>query len=108
MKFDLGIYSIQSEYDILFNYLQSSNCTNTTSNQCIYISCLEYDPWYFSLPEMQSRLEKIRNQSSTNQRCLSKYPNSKLQIQICSLLIEQFRISEDLFFNTNIICSSNK
>ena len=94
MKFDTSSHVQLSEYQILFNYLQSSNCTNTTTHQCVYVSCANYDPWYYSIPEMQTRLEKIRNQTSTNQRCLTKHQNSNFHAQICSLLIEQFRISE--------------
>ncbi|CAF4390949.1 unnamed protein product, partial [Rotaria magnacalcarata] len=50
MKFDIGNNSIQSEYQVLFNYLQVSNCTNTTINQCIYLSCIQNDPWNYTLP----------------------------------------------------------
>jgi hypothetical protein len=102
MKFDITSHSQESEYDILFNYLQSSNCTNTTTHQCIYLSCLDYDPWHYSLPEMQNRLEKIRNQTSTNQRCLIKYKNSNFHAQLCSLLIDQFRISEDILLISSL------
>jgi hypothetical protein len=96
MKFDITSDSIESEYNILFNYFQSSNCTN----QCIYLSCVEYDPWHYSLPEMQSRLNNMRNQSSTSQKCLIKYKNSNFHVQICSLLLDQFRISEDILLPT--------
>jgi len=101
MKFDITSQSIGNEYEILFNYFHLSNCTNTTTNQCIYLSCTEYDPWHYSLPQMQVRLEKIRNQSSTNQKCLMKYKNSSFHAQICSLLIDQFRISEDILLSTS-------
>jgi hypothetical protein len=96
MKLDLSINSIESEYQLLFNYLQLTNCSNTTTNQCIYLSCIDNDPWYYSLPEMQIRLNIIRNQSSTNNRCLIKYNYSNFQAQICSLLIDQFRVSEQI------------
>jgi len=96
MKFDISINSIESEYQLLFNYLQLTNCSNTTTNQCIYLSCIDNDPWYYSLPEMQIRLNNIRNQSSTNNRCLIKYNYSNFQAQICSLLIDQFRVSEQI------------
>jgi hypothetical protein len=102
MIFDISSHSIESEYDILFNYLYSSNCTNSTTNQCIYLSCIEYDPWHYLLPQMQLRLDNIRNQSSTNQRCLIKYRNSNFHAQICSLLLDQFRISEDILLSTSL------
>jgi hypothetical protein len=108
MKFDVSINSVEYEYQILFDFLQSTNCTNTTTNQCIYLSCIENDAWYYSLPIMQVRLNVLRNQSSNNNRCLMKYSNSNFHAQICSLLIDQFRISEDIVlptssssFNTN-------
>ncbi|CAF4064624.1 unnamed protein product [Rotaria sp. Silwood2] len=100
MKFDIGINSIESEYQILFNYLYSSNCTNTTKYQCIYLSCIENDPWYYTLPEIELRLNISRNQSSTNDRCLRKYNNSNIDAQICSILIDQFRVSEEIILST--------
>ena len=96
MKFDISMNSIDNEYQILFDFLQSTNCTNSTTKQCIYLSCIENDPWYYSLPVIQVRLDLIRNQSSNNNRCLIKYNNVNFQAQICSILIDQFRISEDM------------
>ncbi|CAF3974793.1 unnamed protein product [Rotaria sordida] len=102
MKFDIAINSIENEYQLLFNYLQTSNCTNTTKYQCIYLSCIENDPWYYTLPQIQLRLNMIRNQSSTNDRCLMKYNNSNFHAQICSVLIEQFHITEEILLSTPI------
>ena len=96
IKLDLNPHTQKSEYDILFNYLRSSNCTNTSAQQCLYVSCLDYNPWYYTLPEMQIRLERIRHEPSSNLRCLNRYQNSNLPAQICSLLIDQFRISADI------------
>ena len=96
MKFDINSHLQKSEYEILFNYLQSSNCTNTSVQQCIYLSCVDYNPWYYSLPEMRIRLERIRSERSSNSRCINRYPNSNFFAQICSLLIDQFRISEEI------------
>ncbi|CAF1295775.1 unnamed protein product [Rotaria magnacalcarata] len=95
MKFDIGNNSNQSEYQVLFNYLQVSNCTNTTINQCIYLSCIQNDPWNYTLPAMQNSLNVIRNQSSTSSRCLLKYTNSNFHAQICSVLIDQYLIFEE-------------
>lgn len=100
MIFDIVNPSIESEYNILFNYFQSSNCTNSTTNQCIYLSCIENDPWHYSLPQMQVRFESIRNQSSTNEKCLLKYHNSNFHAQICSLLLDHYHISEDILLTT--------
>ena len=96
MKFDIGTSLNQTEYQFLFDYLYSSNCQNTTTNQCIYLSCIENDAWHRTLPEIQLRLNMIRDQSSTNNECLTKYNNSNIHAQICFLLIDQFRISEDV------------
>lgn len=96
MIFDIGSNIIENEHQILFNHFQSSNCANKTNQQCIYLSCIENDQWYYTLPEIQNRLNKFRNQSSTNQRCLTKYANSTFHSQICSILIDQFRIYEDV------------
>ena len=44
---------------------------------------------------MQRRLNMMRNQSSNNHKCLAKYNHSNVHAQICSLLIDHFRISEE-------------
>ncbi|CAF0720862.1 unnamed protein product [Adineta ricciae] len=95
MIFDISKNSPESEYDILFRHLRSSKCVNTSTSQCIYLSCIENDPWHYLLPEMHARLDPIRNHSSTNHRCLIKYNYANLNAQICSVLTEQFRVSED-------------
>ncbi|CAF1204990.1 unnamed protein product [Rotaria sp. Silwood1] len=102
MKFDINIKLIENEYEILFNYLYSSNCTNTTKYQCIYLSCIENDSWYYTLTEIEHRLNMIRNQTSTNNQCLIKYNNSNFHAQICSILIDQFQISETNLLSTSI------
>ncbi|CAF3633703.1 unnamed protein product [Adineta steineri] len=102
MKFDISINSIGNEYQLLFNYLHSSNCTNTTTHQCIYLSCIENDPWYYLIPEMQTRFNIIHNQTTTNNKCLIKYNYTNFNAQICSLLIDQFRITEDTYLSTSL------
>ncbi|UJR21681.1 hypothetical protein I4U23_024758 [Adineta vaga] len=102
MIFDVSINSTANEYEIFFNHLRSSKCTNTTTHQCIYLSCIENDPWHYLLPEMHTRLDAIRNHSSTNHRCLIKYNYANLHAQICSVLTEQFRVSEDIILTPSL------
>jgi len=94
--FDITNLLIRSEYEVLLNYFQTSNCSNTTTNQCLSLSCLDYDPWHYLLPEMRNRLNQMRNQTVTNSICSNKYPLSNSQTRICSLLIDQFRLTEDI------------
>lgn len=109
MKFNIPMNIIENEYQILFNYFRSSNCTtNTTTNQCIHISCIENDPWHFILPEIRLRLNMIRNQSTTNHRCLMKYNNSNFDAQICSVLNEQFRITEENILLKSSLSTTNE
>ena len=92
MIFDIPIDSYASEYQLFFKHLRSSNCSNTTTPPCLYVSCVPNDPWSYTLPEMVNRLP---GQSSVNQGCLTKHKNSQIDIRICSLLSDQFRLSEE-------------
>ena len=93
---DMSNRAASSDYQVLFTYLRSSNCTNTSTHQCIYLSCTSNDPWSYSLPEMFTRLNLVRQQASNNQRCIARYRTSAVDAQICSLLIDQFRVSEEV------------
>lgn len=91
MAFDIPLNTSASEYQLFFKHLRSSNCTNTTAQPCLYVSCVSTDAWMYRLPEIINRLQ---GRLSMNQACLTKHRNSPNDSRICSLLTDQFRLSE--------------